>query len=278
MTVPWALALIGFALVLWPAGVATYRRFAPGTSTSSVTRLRALVRGMEGWSIQRCRAVVGSVGAVSGVVLLPTGIPVAIAGSAIATTFTHAVFRIVRERSVRDSQDRDIDALAALSAELRAGQTMSAGLRAAASAASTDLRAGFHGAASAVELGADPIATLLQPESPELLISIGRMWQLSLDAGCPLAEAVEAIELDYRGRRAHRQQLKSLLAGPSATAGMLALLPVFGLFMGSAIGARPVHILTETSIGGVVLVTGTLLTLTGIGWTRIIVRRAREIA
>lgn len=210
--------------------------------------------------------------------LVAVSVPTAITGAAIAATTTHSGLRMIADRSARSATDRDIDALAALGAELLAGQTMSAGLRAAASTASDNLRAGFAAAASAVELGADPIAVLLEADTAPLLASVGRMWRLSLDTGCPLVEAIEAIELDCRERRRHQLELRSLLAGPSATAGMLALLPVFGLLMGSAIGARPLHTLTQTTKGGVVLIVGTLLTLAGVTWTRLIVHKARSFS
>ncbi len=274
---PLVVGLLGIALVIAPSSRPRLRR----TQTRTVTNgdaVRRMMRSVAGLSPARRRQICASAGGVAAVGLVAVSLPTAITGAAIAVTLTHSGLRMVADRSVRSATDHDIDALAALGAELRAGQTMSAGLRAASSTASDSLRAGFASAASAVELGADPIAALLEAESAPLLVSVGRMWRLSLDAGCPLAEAIEAIELDHRERRRHLLELRSLLAGPSATAGMLALLPVFGLLMGSAIGAQPLHTLTQTSVGGVVLIVGTLLTLAGVTWTRLIVRKARSFS
>ncbi len=240
--------------------------------------VRRFAHSIAGWSPKRRGQICAAAGGIAGAALVAVSVPAAVTGTVIAVTVTHSGLRMVAERAARSANDQDIDALAALGAELLAGQTMSAGLRAASLTASGNLRSGFASAASAVELGADPIAALLEAEPAPLLNSVGRMWKLSLDTGCPLAEAIEAIELDHRERRRHQLELRSLLAGPSATAGMLALLPVFGLFMGSAIGARPLHTLTQTTVGGVVLIVGTLLTLAGITWTRLIVHKARSFS
>lgn len=277
MTMSLVVGLLGIALVVAPSSRSRLRR-TPTRMMTNGDGVRRIVHSVAGWSPTRRRQICAAAGGVAAVGLVAVSLPTAITGAAIAVTVTHSGLRMVVERSARSDTDQDIDALAALGAELRAGQTMSAGLRAASSTASDNLRAGFASAASAVELGADPIAALLEAESAPLLVSVGRMWRLSLDAGCPLAEAIEAIELDHRERRRHQLELRSLLAGPSATAGMLALLPVFGLFMGSAIGARPLHTLTQTTVGGVVLIIGTLLTLVGVTWTRLIVHKARSFS
>ncbi|PRZ43110.1 type II secretion system protein F (GspF) [Antricoccus suffuscus] len=277
MTTPLAVGLLGIALIVAPSRRRGFRR-TTNRAESRLADVRRLRQSVAGWPPTRRRQVCAAAGGGAAIGLVVISVPTAIAGAAIAVTLTHSGLRMIAERSARSSADHDIDALAALGAELRAGQTMSAGLRAASATASEGLRAGFASAASAVELGADPIAVLLEAESAPLLVSVGQMWKLSLDTGCPLAEVIEAIELDHRERRRHQLELRSLLAGPSATAGMLALLPVFGLFMGSAIGARPLHTLTQTTVGGVVLIVGTLLTLAGVTWTRLIVHKARSFS
>ena len=64
------------------------------------------------------------------------------------------------------------------------------------------------------------------------------------------------------------------LAGPRATAVLLALLPVFGLAMGNALGADPLAVLVGTPVGRGCLVLGLLLEVAGLLWTARITRRA----
>ena len=64
------------------------------------------------------------------------------------------------------------------------------------------------------------------------------------------------------------------LAGPRATAVLLALLPAFGLAMGNALGADPLAVLVGTPLGQGCLVLGLLLEAAGLLWTARITRRA----
>jgi tight adherence protein B len=109
---------------------------------------------------------------------------------------------------------------------------------------------------------------------PEALARIAAAVRLSSRTGCSLAVVAGAVEDDLRSRRRHRDELRAAVAAPRASALVLAGLPVFGIAMGSGIGADPWTVLTTTGVGQVLLVVGVGLELAGIAWAGRLVRRA----
>jgi tight adherence protein B len=98
--------------------------------------------------------------------------------------------------------------------------------------------------------------------------------RLSERTGCSLAAVVAAVEDDLRARRRQRQELRSVTAGPRASAALLAGLPLLALAMGSGIGADPWAVLTTTGAGQLLLVLGVALEGVGLAWSARLVRRA----
>ena len=92
--------------------------------------------------------------------------------------------------------------------------------------------------------------------------------------GAGLAAAVERLEEGLRAEEAQRRDLAAELAGPRATAVLLAGLPLVGIAMAAALGAEPIEVLLHTTAGGVCLVTGIGLNLLGLWWTGRLVKRA----
>ena len=66
------------------------------------------------------------------------------------------------------------------------------------------------------------------------------------------------------------------MAGPKASARILALLPVLGLCVGTMIGAEPLAFLLSPGPGRVLLALGFLFELAGLAWARALVRRAER--
>jgi tight adherence protein B len=85
---------------------------------------------------------------------------------------------------------------------------------------------------------------------------------------------VAAVEDDLRARQAQKHDLRSALAAPRASAGLLAGLPLLGLAMGSGVGADPWHVLTRTGTGQALLVAGVALEIAGVAWSGRLVARA----
>lgn len=116
-------------------------------------------------------------------------------------------------------------------------------------------------------------ATLANAESPELK-HVATLWALSAERGVPVADLLAAARDDIDHAMRHRAATEAALTGPKTTAAVLALLPVAGIAMGSAMGANPVGFLVGPGLGGVLLVTGTALVCAGVLVSGEIIRRA----
>lgn len=97
-------------------------------------------------------------------------------------------------------------------------------------------------------------------------------WTVSETTGASLAVVLDRVEADLRSGQEHARQVAIQLAGPRATAVMLAALPVLGVLLGTAIGARPMHVLLDTAPGQIALLLGALLDGIGVMWTAHLVR------
>jgi tight adherence protein B len=93
-------------------------------------------------------------------------------------------------------------------------------------------------------------------------------------SGSGLAAAVERLEEGLRAEQAQRRAVDAELAGPRATAGLLAVLPAAGLLLAAGLGADPLHVLLTTPLGTVCLVLGLGSRRRGVLWTSRLVSRA----
>jgi tight adherence protein B len=111
-----------------------------------------------------------------------------------------------------------------------------------------------------------------------LLRSLSACWTVCATSGSGLAAAVERLAEGLRAEQAQRRAVDAELAGPRATAGLLAVLPGAGLLMAAGLGADPLHVLLETPLGLVCLVLGLGLDGLGVLWTSRLVARAAGTA
>lgn len=132
-------------------------------------------------------------------------------------------------------------------------------------ALAADLRAGRQ----PVEATADHDATSLR-SSP----AVAAVWAVSERSGAPAAAVLDRVEQDLRTGVRHRQEISAQLAGARSTAAMLAVLPLLGVGLGIAMGARPLEVLFGTGRGQVALLVGTGLDALGLLWTARIVAGA----
>lgn len=170
------------------------------------------------------------------------------------------------------------DALSGLADDLRAGSTPATALTTAlrslraqadpvtatqlqAVQAAAGFGSGVADALDAVERGA--LRGHLRP--------LAVIWRL-LDVGVPLASLVERLDVELRARAEASQRAAAQLAASTATAWMLGLLPALGLGLGQALGARPAHTLSSTTLGGACLVAAVALQLGGAAWLRRLTR------
>jgi tight adherence protein B len=73
-----------------------------------------------------------------------------------------------------------------------------------------------------------------------------------------------------------RREVSVTVAGPRSSAVLLALLPVLGIGLGTAMSADPAGILLTTSAGRLLLCGGVLLDALGLFWTDVLIGRAQR--
>ncbi|QHC27428.1 type II secretion system F family protein [Streptomyces sp. GS7] len=219
---------------------------------------------------------------------LPAGIGLGLLGrSALPLVASVAGVVVVRRwlaaRGRRRRADRRAAAVIALctavAGELRAGRQPD---RALVVAGAEEPELGEAGAVvrAAARYGGDvPAALRAAARLPgaEGLTGMAACWQVAVEGGAGLAGGLERIAAGLGARRDQREELRAQLAGPRATALMLALLPAGGLLMGGALGADPLGVLLHTPAGWGCLVTGGLLEWGGVAWTARIVADAAEV-
>lgn len=109
---------------------------------------------------------------------------------------------------------------------------------------------------------------------PHVLRALAACWRVCSAAGAGLAGAVDRMADGLRAAQAQQRLVESELAGPRATAGLLAVLPLAGVALGAALGAQPLTVLLHTRLGAACLTVGLALDALGVWWTGRIVARA----
>ena len=181
-------------------------------------------------------------------------------------------------RSVTAERQSVLEACSVLAAELRAGRTSAEALQAAAAVSTGPSREVLRAGAASAGLGGD-VAAVLAAAPPacavaDVLRSLSACWAVCSTTGSGLAAAVDRLEEGLRADEVLREALAAELAGPRATAGLLAVLPVVGLLLAAALGADPLRVLLHTPLGLVCLTAGLGLDVLGVLWTGRLVRRA----
>lgn len=256
-------ALLAGLAVAVGLGLPTPRRLLVG---GSATRLR-----------RRVPASVLGVG-VAGVALIPLGF----VGAAVAGCLASLAQRGLESRKAARARTQErasaSEAMSALAAELRAGRPPATALARAAQVAQGPTALALAEAAAVSGLGGAAAEVLARSAAatavPDALSGLAVCWEVCSGAGSSLASAVDRLEQALRTESLERDEVEAELAGPRASAGLLAVLPVFGLLLGEMLGARPVHVLLDTTVGSVCLVLGVLLDLSGVWWTARIVASA----
>jgi tight adherence protein B len=85
---------------------------------------------------------------------------------------------------------------------------------------------------------------------------------------------IERVGVSLREAQAHRQDVAAQLAGPRATARLLAALPLLGLLMATGLGMNPLSFLFGSPAGFGCLAIGIALDATGVWWTNRLVTHA----
>lgn len=202
----------------------------------------------------------------------------------VAVSAAGVVLRLRRRRRARAAAAARradvVELCSGLAAELRAGRTpREALMRAAAGPGS--VVALCPAAVTAAGSGGDVPAGLMHASSADgagALRWLAACWQVAEEQGAGLAAAAERLADHGRADEAVRQEVSTQLAGPRATAVLLAVLPGVGVLFGTGLGAAPLDILLRTPWGLGCLGLGVLLAAAGLMWTERIARTAEESA
>ncbi|WP_049577186.1 type II secretion system F family protein [Streptomyces sp. SBT349] len=195
---------------------------------------------------------------------------------------TPLALRWWRGRRARHAAERRRDAViafcTALAGEVRAGRPPG---EAVAVVGQAGLGVPGGGVVAAARYGGDVSAALraasAQPGADGLR-GVAACWAVAVDGGASLAAGLERVAGALRAEREHHEELRAQLAGPRATVGLLAALPLFGLALGAAMGVAPLQVLLNTPTGLGCLAAGALLECAGLAWIRAIVRSAERAA
>jgi tight adherence protein B len=273
------MAALATGALCWPAEV--------GRSRLTELHRRGLrvqvVAARTSWAARRCGLLLLALAAGVGALLAGPGGSLA---AAMVTGTATTRWRAGRDRRAAATAATGLaDALGVLVAELRAGAHPGDAVRAAADThadvlptgsphappdAPTDVVRALSAVAAAASLGGD-VPAVLRSAGPAALRSwLGRLadaWSLADRYGIPLADLLETVRSDTEHRVRFAAEVQARLAGPRATASVLAGLPLLGLALGHAVGAAPLRVLCETPVGQVLLVIGTGLACAGMQWS-----------
>jgi tight adherence protein B len=255
-----AVLLLGLAVLSWPTARCGGRlRGLVGTPSRARRRLP-----------RPTTLVVAFGAAVPGCLLGGPGGGLA-AALAAATTWR----RLAARRTLRNTLaavDGLAEALRSLVAELRAGAHPAAAAESAAIDAEPAAARAMRSIAAAARLDGDVDCALAAsraatPATALVLAQLSQAWILVRRHGLPLADVLDAVHHDLDTRVRFARQVLARMAGPRASATILAVLPTVGVALGEGMGARPLHVLTATATGQLLLVVGTSLTCAGIAWS-----------
>lgn len=107
-----------------------------------------------------------------------------------------------------------------------------------------------------------------------VLAPLAATWAVHERTGAPVADLLDTLARSLRDANDAAMSRRAALAAPVATARVLAGLPVLGLLLGQVVGARPLAVLVGTGAGQVSAVVGLVCAVTGVVWTRHLLRSA----
>ncbi|MFE6870799.1 type II secretion system F family protein [Kitasatospora sp. NPDC057692] len=178
-----------------------------------------------------------------------------------------------------------VELCAGLAGELRGGATPEQALHLVTTRIAAD-------PAALRRLGAEPVARLAAgrygadvPAAFRLIAelpggsgaaAVAACWEVASSGGSGLAAGLDGVAEALRVERALTEEIAAELAAPRTTIAVLAALPLAGLLLGAALGARPLEVLLHTPAGLASLLAGAALEALGLAWTARIVRAAAE--
>jgi tight adherence protein B len=183
-----------------------------------------------------------------------------------------------RRRNVAQRRAAVIELCDGIAVELAAGRPAASALAEAAKTLPT--MPGLAAVIDAAQNADDVPAALTRASTAdgcEGLRLLAGCWRIGMDRGSMLASVIEGLAEALRDEQSHREEIALQLAGPRATARLLAGLPVLGLGMAAALGAKPLTFLFTTLPGVLCLSLGTTLDAVGLWWTARLATSAEQV-
>lgn len=247
-----SLLLLAAALLVWPQ-LKPLRRLRPAGKREIVVPPYVLL-----------------IAAITGT-YLAAGVGGLVAGAVLAATGYRILRQGRRNRALRAATEALGNGLGGVVDELRAGAHPATAAEGAANDTPAPAKEVLRAAAATARLGGDVERTLRELRQPLLRTAVdqlARAWHVSAKHGVALADVLDATRRDLDQRVAFARQVHARMAGPRASAAVLAGLPVFGVVLGELSGARPTRILLDTPAGQLLLVLGAMFLAAGLWWTK----------
>lgn len=260
-----AMACAGLAVRWWmPPADPAIRRLAPAAGPTSAVRRRWLRRTMVSLGL------LGGVAAV-GFVADPAAAVVAGAGVIAVAAAVRLIGLGRRSRAEHTTRADVAEACAVIANQVRVGRIPAEALRLAAADASV-LAVAYRVQGSGGDV---PAALLEQAERPGCggLRDLARAWQVGTRTGAPMADLLDQVANAQRGDQSVERTVAAELAGPRATARVMAALPLCGIGLGYLLGGDPVGFLVSGPLGWGCLVGGTVLAACGVLWIEWLARQ-----
>jgi tight adherence protein B len=249
----WSLSLCAAGLLCWPTCDVSTRLAALGGHRRRLP--------LPGWIRLVRRFGLGfALVAIAMAVIGPAG--------ALATALLAAAcWREWRSRHVASAKilaaEGISEALQAMVAELRAGAHPVTAAESAAADAAPQAVESMRLIAVSARLDGDPG----DGAEDGVLGQFARAWSLVRRHGLPMADVLDAVRRDVVAGVRFTRQTHARMAGPRASAVVLALLPSLGVALGEAMGADPLRILLSTPPGQFLLMVGCALIWAGLAWS-----------
>lgn len=178
-----------------------------------------------------------------------------------------------RSRQINDTQVAVVDLCRATAAELRAGHASAQAFASAADAAPSPLAVLLRSAIAVAHRGdigdlADTVVLVSAEPGCRGLRRLAACWRVAASSGASLAPAIDRVADALQDEIDVGRDVTSSLAGPRATVHLLAGLPVLGLLLGTAIGARPIEFLLGSGPGFGCLLAAAAFDTCGVVWAR----------
>lgn len=254
------------------------------TAADSTRRLARVLPLAQGTTTKFALMVAVSAASFAGLVLAlgaVTSVVVVCAAAAVAVFVARS-----RQRSLdRETRSGTVELCRATAAELRAGRPSSEAFAAAVAGCPESLTLVLRPAVAVGRRGdhadladaVDAVASIRGRPDLDGLRRISACWRVAAVSGAALAPAIDRVADALQDEIDLSRDVDTILAGPRATVQLLAALPVVGLLLGTAIGARPIDFLLQSGTGLACLLAAIALDIVGVAWARRIAVRAARL-